>query len=153
MHAAKELWHRHHPLSGYPAGVLAVPQAIPGIAFFPGGYGLWRPDISLALPAFPVGGVMVLGHDFHSEAGYLASLARTREAATQPTWRALTEFLGPAGVPVNRCFFTNVYMGLRAGSKASTFRHSSARCRRICTTGPVVGGYDTSTDQGRCEVG
>ena len=127
MHVAEALWNRHHPPLGYPAGVLAVREPIPGIAFFPGGYGLWRLDCSLPLPPFPVRGVMVLGHDFHSEVGYEASLARRRESASQPTWRQLTRLLGQASIDPSRCFFTNVYLGLRAGAG---------------TTGPFPGAKD-----------
>lgn len=129
MHPAEALWTRHKKTGPYPAGVIAVPEPIPGIAFFPGGFGLWRPDIQCPLPPFPVGGVMVLGHDFHSEAGYRASLARGREAETQPTWRHLRALLSKAGIPVERCFFTNVYMGLRQGE---------------ATTGPFPGATDAA---------
>ena len=76
MHSADRLWQHHSPPNGYPAGVVAVPQPIPGTAFFPGGYGLWRPDASEPLPPFPKRGVMVLGHDFDSQSGYRESLAR-----------------------------------------------------------------------------
>lgn len=93
----------------------AVPAPIPGVAFFPGGFGLWRPDVNLPLPSFPVGGVMVLGHDFHSEAGYEASVERTRESETQPTWRVLLALLREVAIDPSQCFFTNAYMGLRAG--------------------------------------
>ena len=58
---------------------------------------------------------MVLGHDFHSEEGYRASVARKGESETQPTWRVLVSVLGRAGIPLERCFFTNYYMGLRVG--------------------------------------
>jgi hypothetical protein len=126
MHLAEELWRRHPPLDGYPAGVLPVREPIPGIAFFPGGYGLWRPDRSKPLPPFPVGGVMVLGHDFHSEAGYEASLARGEEAESQPTWRQLKSLLAQVNIDLGRCFFTNVYLGLRAGS-ATTGAFPGAR--------------------------
>lgn len=127
MNPAEQLWSRHHPASGYPAGVLAVPTAIPGVAFFPGGYGLWRPNVGAPLPEFPVGGVMILGHDFHSESGYQASLRRGRESETQPTWRVLLALLQRVDVQPTRCFFTNVYMGLRAGEN---------------TTGPFPGARD-----------
>lgn len=116
MHPAEDLWHRHHPALGYPEGVVKVPEPIPGIAFFPGGFGLWRPDITQPLPPFPIGGVMVLGHDFHSEDGYQDSLRRGRESETQPTWRNLLVLLAAASIPTERCFFTNAYMGLRKGS-------------------------------------
>src|SRR5262245_19007114 len=115
MHPAEELWHKHQPNTGYPKGVVAVPTPIPGVAFFPGGFGLYRTDISEPLPTFPVGKVMVLGHDFQSEAGYRASLERTREAATQPTWRNLLPLLDEVDIAPTDCFFTNVYMGLREG--------------------------------------
>src|SRR6476620_3465173 len=91
-----ELWRRHPPSAGYPAGVVRVPEPIPGLAFFPGGYGLWDTGPDRPLPDFPVGGVMVLGHDFHSEAGYRDSLARGRESPTQPTWRNLLALLNAA---------------------------------------------------------
>ena len=119
MHPAESLWNSHHPSFDYPPGVIRVPTPISGIAFFPGGYGLWRPDIAEPLPPFPVGGVMVLGHDFHSEAGYTESLARTREAETQPTWRQLLKFLAEVDITPVECFFTNAYLGLRAGSNTT----------------------------------
>jgi hypothetical protein len=127
LNAAELLWSRHHPPDGYPPGVLAVPKPIPGIGFFPGGYGLWRPDTADPLPAFPVSGIMVLGHDFHSESGYRASLRRGRESPTQPTRRVLLGLLARAAVDPSRCFFTNVYMGLR-------------KCE--ATTGPFPGASD-----------
>jgi len=99
--------------------VLAVPTVIPGVAFFPGGYGLWRTNTQVPLPNFPVGGIMVLGHDFHSETGYRESLLRGRESATQPTWRALLKLFDRADVDLSTCFFTNVFMGLRAGHKTT----------------------------------
>ena len=96
--------------------MIPVPRPIPGIAFFPGGYGLWREDTSAPLPPWPKGGVMILGHDFHSESGYRASLARGREAKGQPTWRTLCSVLDLARVDLRECFFTNAYMGLRKGN-------------------------------------
>jgi hypothetical protein len=126
-HPVQALWARHHPPDGYPTGVLAVREPIPGIAFFPGGYGLWRHDTSRPLPPMPIGGIMVLGHDFHSECGYEASLARGRESASQPTWRQLRNLFDVVGIDPSQCFFTNIYMGLRAG---------------VATTGPFPGRKD-----------
>jgi uracil-DNA glycosylase family 4 len=123
-HLAESLWNSHEPPS-YPKGVLRVPEAIPGISFFPGGYGLWRPDISKPLPPFPVNEIMVLGHDFHSEVGYWESVERGRESPTQPTWVHLLELLDSVGISRERCFFTNIYMGLREGS-ATTGRFPGA---------------------------
>jgi len=113
---AIDLWQHHAPPFGYPDGVVRVPTPIPGTAFFPGGFGLWDAAASKPLPAFPTGGVMVLGHDFHSESGYHQSLSRGRESESQPTWRNLLAVLSDAGIPPQRCFFTNFYMGLRVGT-------------------------------------
>jgi len=80
---------------------------------------------------------MILGHDFHSESGYRASLARGAESATQPTWRNLVGLLSEAKIPLTNCFFTNAFMGLRAGD-ATTGRFPGAsdsefvaHCRRF----------------------
>ncbi len=90
-----------------------VPRPIPGTAFFPGGYGLWRVDVRQPLPPWPLRGVMVLGHDFHSQAGYRASMAQGHESSKQPTWRNLLALFREAEVGLSECFFTNAYMGLR----------------------------------------
>src|SRR5205085_11079262 len=109
-HPAELLWSEHEPPSGYPSRVLRVPQPIVGTAFFPGGYGLWNPAGTYPLPEFPLGGMMVLGHDFHSEAGYQASFERGKESETQPTWRNLLALLATVGIKPEVCFFTNAYM-------------------------------------------
>src|SRR3954451_15383696 len=68
------------PADAYPENVLRIPDVtagrprLPGIAFFPGGSGLWMPDFVSQRTDFPVGGVMILGHDFDSEAAYHNSL-------------------------------------------------------------------------------
>ncbi len=99
----------------YPSGVTAVPRQILGTSFFPGGTGLWH-DGSLDIPSFPIGGVMVLGHDFHSVAGYKQSLLRGAENMKSSTWRHLLPFLSQVPIPLRHCFFTNAYMGLREGT-------------------------------------
>jgi hypothetical protein len=121
------LWAEHAPPSGYPPGVIAVPERIPGLSFFPGGYGLWRPSLEDPAPPFPIAGIMILGHDFHSEKGYEASAARGYESPTQPTWLNLRALLEGVSIPMKDCFFTNIYMGLRVGAK---------------TTGPFPGAND-----------
>jgi hypothetical protein len=127
QHPAERLWERHRRVGPYPSCVVPVPVPIAGTAFFPGGYGLWHPEGGHPLPPMPIGGVMVLGHDFHSVAGYKASYALGHEPLTQPTWRGLLKVLGGAGVLPSDCFFTNVYMGLRQGT---------------ATTGPFPGRHD-----------
>ena len=95
-----------------------MPSRIPGTAFFPGGSGLWGTDAAKSLPRMPVGGIMVLGQDFDSERGFCTSLARQSENLKGPTWRQLLSVLRHAGIDAGDCFFTNFFMGLRAGTCA-----------------------------------
>jgi len=114
----------------YPKTVELVPELMSGTAFFPGGGGLWTASSTGKLPDLPNAGVMVVGQDFHSKAGYLDSHRRGGEVrhfadgATEshvPTWRSLIELLGNFGIPPERCFFTNAYMGLRRSGKTGPF--------------------------------
>lgn len=116
MHPVLTLWSTHAPPEGYPSGVVPVPAPIHGLAFFPGGYGLWGSTADEPLPSLPVNGVMVLGHDFHSEKGYAKSFQLGGEPETLPTWRNLLKLLRDVEIKPERCFFTNLYMGLRAGT-------------------------------------
>jgi hypothetical protein len=119
IHAAEALWRQHGNYVDYPKGVIAVPEPIAGTAFFPGGYGLWNPDATRPLPPFPFRGVMIVGHDFHSEVGYWASQRRKHESLNQPTWRNLLDVLRRAKIDLTQCFFTNFFTGLRAGSRTT----------------------------------
>ena len=120
-----------HSVAPYPTNVLPVPEAITGTAFFPGGHGLWMEHVE---PHFPVGGIMILGHDFHSEEEYQKSLERKKEDLNAPTWRNLRSLLQEADVPLHHCLFTNFFMGLRACTE---------------TTGPFPGRKDPAFVQ-RC---
>jgi hypothetical protein len=90
-----------------------------------------------SLPPMPIGGVMVLGHDFHSEVAFARSLEAGTEVNLSPTWPNLLQFLNEAGIKPEHCFFTNAYMGLRRGSKTTGRFPGSAdrpfveRCRRF----------------------
>lgn len=122
-HPVDQLFREMHSVEPYPPGVVPVPGRIPGIAFFPGGAGLWGASPNAPLPTMPVGGIMVLGHDFHSEAGFRQSLAQGTEVVdgpqpghrTPPTWTGLRQLFGEVGIALESCFFTNAYMGLRKG--------------------------------------
>jgi uracil-DNA glycosylase len=63
------------------------------------------------VPPMPVGGVMLLGHDFHSVAGYEWSRKNITENLESPTWRNLLAMLRAVPVALESCFFTNAYMG------------------------------------------
>ena len=136
-HPARQLWAEHAYPGEQPLGVLPVPAAILGTAFFPGGYGLLASAPGSELPAFPFGGVMVLGHDFHSEVGYRRSLERNGESHLQPTWRNILKLLAQASIPTDDCFFTNFFMGLRQGTNTigvfpgSTSKPYVEHCRRF----------------------
>src|SRR5690349_18686141 len=98
----------------YPIGVVPVPGRIAGTAFFPGGAGLWDAQVGKRLPRFPLGGVMVLGHDFDSVRSFNKSYAAGTEVErlgdgryrTGATWRNLLPVLKGAGIAFDDCFFT-----------------------------------------------
>lgn len=110
---AEQLWRgMHDEVAPFPDGVEEVPEAISGTAFFPGGLGLWLPEGGAPAP-FPNGQIMVVGQDFNSKSSYEKALRCGTEVDISPTWRVLQEMLPASGVSLARCFFTNVYMGLR----------------------------------------
>jgi hypothetical protein len=113
-----ELWRELVSVAPYPPGVEAVPERIGGTAFFPGGRGLWMPDLMLAPPEMPIGKVMIVGQDFHSVRNYKKSLALGC-STRNPTWRNLVRLLKAAGIRPGDCFFTNAYMGLRSGDRST----------------------------------
>ncbi len=136
LHAVEQLRVALRLVKPYPLGVTGVPRPIRGTAFFPGGFGLWRPEKLAPLPPMPVGGVMVLGQDFHSRRNYERSL-ELGCSTRNPTWRNLLPLLKSAGIAPHMCFFTNAYMGLREGDR-SIGRFPGAnddsfteRCRRF----------------------
>jgi len=98
-----------------------VPEYLPGTAFFAASAGLFRPSGSTELPKFPVGGWMFVGHNLDAEESFRARLLRgeAHGDAGRPmlTWRNLYKLLAKAGIARVDCFFTNAYVGLRAGNK------------------------------------
>lgn len=92
----------------YPDNVAPVTQMADMTAFFPGGRGLWKKDDSLLFPE-----ILVLGHDFSTEKWYMDMLIHLTEDLDSPTWLNLIRLCEQAGIDLNRCFFSNVFMGLR----------------------------------------
>jgi uracil-DNA glycosylase len=135
-HPVHKLFEDSREVCPYPDHVVEVPAQIQGTSFFPGGTGLWWGDAP-SIPALPVGKVMILGHDFHSEAGYKWACAHQKENLEATTWLHLRELLGLVPIRLDECFFTNIYMGLREGT-ATTGRFPGAadsgfvdRCRNF----------------------
>jgi len=115
----------------YPPGVLRIPDAgagrplLPGIAFFPGGTGLWMADLVSQPSVFPVAGVMIIGKDFDSKTAYHNTRNLMQKGPCDPckrnpaTWGTLIPFLEGVGIAPEACFFTEFFMGLREGIKAT----------------------------------
>lgn len=121
----------------YPPGIRHVePGAIRGCAFFPGGTGiLVGPVVRGSVPGrtLPVGGVLVLGHNFHDVGSYEDSVRRGHELDT-PTWRNLSNALAAFDIPHDACFFSNALMGLmeRAGACGTHEGHRDQAFRAGC---------------------
>ena len=126
-HPVDALFQHLQEIAPYPEGVAPVPKRMAGTAFFPGGSGLWGTTPNQPLPPMPTGQVMILGHDFDNEAGFQESLFAQGENLKGPTWRNLLWLLRQVNLPAEACFFTNVYMGLRAGDAKVTGRFPGSR--------------------------
>jgi uracil-DNA glycosylase len=118
FHEVNYLFELHDQLRSYPKGVIRISKRISGTAFFPGGYGLWNTQPDKPLPPMPIGGVMVVGHNFDSEASFNRSFSHAGENLKGSTWRNLLAFLKQVEILPERCFFTNAYVGLQAGNRA-----------------------------------
>jgi uracil-DNA glycosylase len=137
LERAKGLWAEvDSAVSPYPPGVVPVPQAIPGTAFFPGGLGLWL-ESEQSPQSAAQGRILVVGQDFNTVAAYNRVFEVGTEIKTSRTWRNLRSILFEAQLPLKSCVFTNFYMGLREngpetgifpGAKDSEF---SDRCRKF----------------------
>ncbi len=113
LDTAEQLWREiDSAASPYPEGVVEVPESIQGIAFFPGGLGLWLGNNAVNAE-LPVGQIMVVGQDFNSVKAYELARQRGTEVGISPTWKVLQEILRASNICPEKCFFANLYMGLR----------------------------------------
>jgi len=99
--------------------VVPVPEFLRGTAFFSAAAGLVVRDPDGPLPPFPVGGVMFVAHNLDAEGPFRRRLA-SGHAHGGPervmlTWRNLYRLLDAAELDSGECFFTNAYVGLKAG--------------------------------------
>src|SRR5262245_13937158 len=95
----------------YPNGVVRVPELIPGLAFFPGGRGVFQERREK--PDFPFGKIMLVGQDFDTVENFNDSLRHGEEDRNYGTWQNLLKLLARVGISPTSCFYTNAYMGLR----------------------------------------
>jgi hypothetical protein len=106
-------------LTAYPTGVIPVPEYLPGTAFFSAAAGLVVDQPGGPLPPFPFEGVMFVGHNLDCETAFMRRLASGRSHGGPDqrmlTWRNLYRLLERADVRTSDCFFTNAYVGLKAG--------------------------------------
>ncbi len=92
-----------------PEGVVPLPSRLRQFAFFPGSTGT-----AVGRVVQP-GGVMVLGHNFYSVAGFEEIRRSGKDDWASSTGRALVELLPRGGLDPYACFYTNFFMGLIAG--------------------------------------
>jgi hypothetical protein len=88
-------------------GVLRLGCEIPNYpSFFPGGRGYKG-------RSFPQAPIMLIGHNFDTEAGFRRSVARgSEDHLKMKTWVNMKEsFLPTARLSEDECFFTNFYLG------------------------------------------
>ena len=109
----------------FPPGVAAVPKAIEGTAFFPGGLGLWMEE-PVRTRGFPTGQVQGSRTGLQYDCDLRTSTTGTIGSRTQPDVASVEGAADRIGIPPESCFFTNAYMGLRAGGR-ETGRFCGAR--------------------------
>src|SRR4051794_39286028 len=104
----------------YDGQAIRITKRIDGAAFFPGGVGLWRGlKPHGAMPAhFPQKPVMMLAHNFDAQLLFEESFKRGIEKMEEGTWKGMRQYLCGANLAPQRCFFTNVFMGLKPGIRS-----------------------------------
>ncbi|MDI9509954.1 MAG: hypothetical protein QM217_09150 [Bacillota bacterium] len=99
-------------LGEYPDKVKLVEKMLDITAFFPGGRGLWLEQDSTDFPS-----ILILGQDFSTVKAYEAMIEGNKADLNSPTWKNLIKLFEVGGVDLKRCFFSNVFMGLRDTEK------------------------------------
>ena len=102
------LFNKANMVEPSPQTVAPVLKMADSTAFFPGGRGLWLDDNSDIFPD-----ILVLGHDFSTEDWYNEMIAGKEKDLDSPTWKNMIAIFQQANIDLNRCFFSNVFMGLR----------------------------------------
>jgi len=93
--------------------VTSFTEVVKGRSFFPIGLGLHdksSKDTKLD--------IMILGQDWGSKRDYDKVKRSGEESLKNPTWKNMTKLLELCGIDLNRCFFTNAFMGIRTGDSS-----------------------------------
>ena len=99
-------------LGEYPDKVKLVEKMLDITAFFPGGRGLWLEQDSTDFPS-----ILILGQDFSTVKAFEAMVEGNKADLNSPTWKNLIKLFKEADVDLKKCFFSNVFMGLRDTQK------------------------------------
>jgi hypothetical protein len=97
----------------YPVSMSKIFGDIKGVAFFPGGKGIYYSE-SLSDKK-----IMVLGHNFDTEKNYLKYVDEgSEDVKKNSTWRNILEFLPKCNISPMDCFFTNAFLGAKRDGKS-----------------------------------
>jgi len=75
---------------------------------------------------------MMLAHNFDAELLFNESVIRGIEKMDDGTWKGMHKYLKGAELPPERCFFTNVFMGLKPGRKSRGKYEGSEQHKKQC---------------------
>lgn len=109
------LFNKISMVAPYPNSVKPIEKMLDMTAFFPGGRGLWAEEYSDDFPS-----ILVLGQDFSTVEEYNAMLYNNQEDLSCATWRNLIKLFEESNIDLKKCFYSNVFMGLRDGVTKNT---------------------------------
>lgn len=118
-HPVQILYAKVDGFSPYPPGVIRMCTHINRTGFFPGSPGLWNVTADTPWPRWPLNGVMIVGHNYDCEASFCRSLHQPGSPEIESHWPAfrwLRRLLKDATIQLEDCFFTNFFVGLKAGA-------------------------------------
>ena len=95
----------------YPPEIIPVEKRVDSTAFFPGGIGIYENSNTEI-------DILVLGQDFGTLSYHKALLKGKKVDTNCPTWIHMTALFNSVSIDLkNRCFYSNVFMGLRKEDK------------------------------------
>lgn len=109
------LFSKTNIVSHYPNNVKPIEKMLNMTAFFPGGRGLWAEQYSDEFPS-----ILILGQDFSTVEEYNAMLNNNQNDLCCATWRNLIKLFEESNIDLKKCFYSNVFMGLRDGVTKNT---------------------------------